>query len=474
MRRISRALIPFWMGLAVTGLVNRLAMAAPGGNLSAVVELAVEQNPALHAAQAQTREAQAAWREARAQQWPMLSARSAFTRSDNPVYVFGSLLEQGQFGPQDFAIDSLNRPGYLNNVQSALDLGVPLFTAFQTQTQKQMTRLAFQGAQSQTEGLAQETRFQAVDAYLQVLLNQDMLQALQERTASAAREIADADQLRRKGLVLGSDYYAAQAILSGLKAWQVRLQSDFDTAQSRLAILTRTHSGTIVPQGTLSETAFALPPEEKWQLDALSARQDLQAISLQEQAAQAARRQADWSLLPSVEAFGSLETNTRDFDSNPTDRLIGVRATLPIGDPSYGPRTDAARAREMGGREDIEAVRQKIELEVSAAWKSVHGTLDSLPIAKESFDQAAKSLELFRPLYHEGRQSVLEVLRAEEGLARAQTGYLQTLYGLHFGYARLALAGGRLDADCVREIERHLNLPLPNAGEGRGEVGIHE
>ena len=96
------------------------------------------------------------------------------------------------------------------------------------------------------------------------------------------------------------------------------------------------------------------------------------------------------------------------------------------------------------------------KVEVLQALKNYEGAQEALPLARQTLERAEKSLELFRPLYREGRQSIMEVLRAEEGLARAAANYWQTLYQLHAGYARLALAAGFLDEKTIREIAGNL------------------
>ena len=77
---------------------------------------------------------------------------------------------------------------------------------------------------------------------------------------------------------------------------------------------------------------------------------------------------------------------------------------------------------------------------------------------KKSRSLAAESLELFRPLYRSGRQSILDVLRAEEGLARADIHYLDALYRIHSGYLRLASSMGRLDEGTVSRLSDRLEV----------------
>jgi outer membrane protein TolC len=58
--------------------------------------------------------------EARSGNLPKVNYSESWTRSDNPVFVFSSLLTQHQFGEQNFQVSPLNRPDFLNNFQSQL------------------------------------------------------------------------------------------------------------------------------------------------------------------------------------------------------------------------------------------------------------------------------------------------------------------------------------------------------------------
>ncbi len=52
--------------------------------------------------------------------------------SDNPVFVFSSLLTQHQFREQNFQIGPLNQPDFLNNFQSQVTADQTLYDAGQT------------------------------------------------------------------------------------------------------------------------------------------------------------------------------------------------------------------------------------------------------------------------------------------------------------------------------------------------------
>jgi len=75
---------------------------------------------------------------------------------------------------------------------------------------------------------------------------------------------------------------------------------------------------------------------------------------------------------------------------------------------------------------------------------------------REALARARDSLEQVRPLYREGRQSVLDVLRAEEAVARLEEACLETIYRQRADWASLLAAQGRFDAAAVDALSRSL------------------
>ncbi len=436
-------------------------MAAELPDLASLTNAVLAHNSGLKAAQAQMDSANAGLREAKSQRLPMLSARSQWTRGDNPVYVFGSLLEQGRFGADNFAVDSLNHPADLSNIKSGLDLGFPLFTGYELTTASRLGELGVQEAATSREGTLQRLRYQTAGLYLEMLLDQDILKTLDERIAASAQEVADAQKLREKGLVLGSDYYAAEAILSGLRSWKVQAQTDQASASSRLVVMIAANSLSV--QGALTDPSYKILSRDDLIHQAVDRRPDLQAAATELSMAEVKRRQAGRSLFPRVNAFASLETDTNDFSSNPTNHLFGVSARLPFGDPGYFSRRNRAASGEEAARQTRADLEENIRAEVSQAYETYQGALAARTTAKETVERAARSLELFRPLYRSGRQSIIEVLRAEEALAKAQAAYSEALFRIHSTYLQLMAASGGLDDQAIGDMSRQLSSPSPHA-----------
>ncbi|MEK9146408.1 MAG: TolC family protein, partial [Elusimicrobiota bacterium] len=423
-------------------------------SLPDAVSGALFRSPRLESLRKRGLQARESGRELSLRRLPSLGARFQATRGDGPVYSFGSLLQQRAFTAQDFALDRLNGPGYRTNFQSSLELGMPLFTGFELTEQAALAHLARAGAEEALDGASQALRYESLSLFLSALRAEGTARSLTERLLSSKMEAADASRLKDKGLVLGSDYYAAEAILASMEAWRQKVLGEAGAAAARLGVLLG--RAEIAPAGTLNPGAYELQEEERSLSRALSERRDLRLALDTEEGARVQQRRAARTLLPRVEAFAAVQTDSGELSSAPSSRILGVRAGFPFGNPAYGARRAGARAGVESAEAEREDLADHVRADLLQARRGHLAAAASLPLAREAAGKARESLELFRPLYREGRQSVLDVLRAELALAQAEAAHLENLQALHASYAALRLAEGSLDDAAVAAIGRNL------------------
>jgi len=101
-------------------------------SLPDAVRLALRENKSLAAAGADDRASQQKIVQARSGMLPKVNYAESWARSDNPVFVFSSLLTQHQFSMDNFQIGPLNRPDFLNDFQSQVTVDQPLYDAGMT------------------------------------------------------------------------------------------------------------------------------------------------------------------------------------------------------------------------------------------------------------------------------------------------------------------------------------------------------
>lgn len=439
------------------GLILTLTLAAAspalGGGLAATVDAALARSPAVAEAAARVRQAAAAGREASYSRLPRLTARGAATRGDDPLFAFGQLLQERRVSAADFAPDRLNRPGYRSSVTGALELGLPLFTGFELTRARRLADLGAAEARSMGGAAGQAVSVAAIEAHLDFLKKRAMLAELDARLASAAAEVARSERLSRSGLVLGSDHQAALALLSSLKAWRAKTRAEADAAAARLGVLTGMPA---TADGRLGSWSAPLEDDAALIADALGSRPELAAAGLRREASAVRRAGVESSLLPRVEAFAAVTSVSDGFTTGAGARMGGVRASLSFGDPAWGARRERFKEDESAMAAAAAGLIDATRGEVLTRAAAVRGLQAALPELDEGLTRASAALEQARPLYREGRLSVLEVLRAEEARARMTEARLDAQAGLRAQWAALAAARGRLDSAAVASLARSL------------------
>ncbi len=129
-----------------------LPLAAQGPlSLKDAVRLALDKHPSMEAAAAEVKAAETRREQARSGYLPKVNYSESWQRSDNPVFVFSSLLTQHQFSEQNFAIGPLNRPDALNNFQSQVVVDQTVWDAGMTKKQVRSAELGSE-ARTRTSG----------------------------------------------------------------------------------------------------------------------------------------------------------------------------------------------------------------------------------------------------------------------------------------------------------------------------------
>lgn len=147
--------------------------------LPLAVEIALRTNPLTRATASGREIADAQVAGARAGRLPQVQLSETVTNGNNPVFVFGSLLEQGRFTQQNFNLPLLNNPDPLTNFRFSVTVKAPLFDQRQTATRVQRAQLGQKQANAQTNQIEQQIRFETLRAFYGLLL------------AQAKKEVAD-------------------------------------------------------------------------------------------------------------------------------------------------------------------------------------------------------------------------------------------------------------------------------------------
>ena len=416
-----------------------------GLTLIDAVEIALRRNPLTRATSGERQLADAGLSEARSHRLPSLVTSGSFTRSNNPVFVFGSLLEQGRFGPGNFQIDSLNHPEAINNFRSSLTLHFPVFDRRETQTRIATARIQQQQADQQTSLVEQQIRFEVIKSYYGLLLTRAKLKVAEEAVKTAEADVKRAGDLVETGVVVRSDLLAARVQLSQFRQQQIQITGELATALAALNLALGLPVET--PQRPLAELVdrrFTIETVEALSSQALQNRPDYQRAVLSSKSTTAQLHGARGEWLPRVDAFVTAGRSSEHFTNGSGDYAAGATVSFNLFDAGRKSRIAQATATQSIAHAQEEQLANQIRFEVLRAYQQYLAARERLEVVAETSAQASETLRIVQDRYHAGITTITELLHAETALVQARSDVLAARYDQYLSYANILLATGQL------------------------------
>ena len=444
------AMLPVLLVLLAGSSLNAQAkVPTPSGpvSLEQAVNIALKNNPTVHAAAAYSNAAQHAIDAAKAGYMPQLNFSEGFTRGNNPVYVFGTLLTQRQFTAANFDLGFLNTPPPLDNFRTQFSASMPLYDFGRTSGRIKDARIQAQGVQENASRTEQSVVFDVINAYLNGLLAQEQVRVAQAAVTMAQADLRRAQAREKQGLAVASDVLSAQTQLAQAKENLIRAQNGVAISQAALNMAmgvpedapTRT-------EGKLAGVKVSVGDLASLQQQALKQRPDYHEAQLQAERAGNSVSLAKKEFLPRIDMMGSWEQDNQTFASRGGNNWV-AGATLTFNIFNGGARR-ARIAESKAYQQRAEAMRSHMEsavrLQVREAYLNLNAARQRVEVSSDSAAQAQESLRILRNRYDAGLATIMDVLRAETMRTSAQSNHLNAVYDYRMAFAALELATGKL------------------------------
>lgn len=417
--------------------------------LSQALDIALSQNPALAAARHQEAASAERITQARAGFMPQVFFTEKFNRTTNPMWAFGTLLNQSAITSRDFDPDQLNDPDPINNFGSNFSLVWPLFDSGATWYGWHQSKLGHDAAVLETGRARQQTIARTAIAYNGLLLRQANLVVVDQTLASARAHLIMIRNRYDNGFGLKSDLLRGQVRVAELEQGRFQAVSDEEIARAKLnaamgvAIETR-----FKPTTPLAAGPALADPLEDWTRKALSQRQDLKALELQETIARQEVSKARAAHLPRFDVIADYEINSEDFDETADNYTLGAMVRLNL---FSGQRLSAKSREALAALEALRAqlaeTKLGIRVETREAFLTAQSAWQGIDAAAQAVGQAEEALRIVRHRFQNGLMTLVELLDAEVALQAARNRHLQTLHDYQVARTRLALATGSLDVN---------------------------
>ena len=426
-------------------LAAQIPTARQSVTLDQAVAAALRTHPQIRVSEAGIEGAASRIQQETASRYPKVQISEAITRGNNPTYVFSSLLEQGRFGPDNFAISSLNDPSSLTNLRSAITTSVSIFDGRRTAARIDQAREGKGQAERNLQWTEQSVRFEVIRAYYGLLVARSAKDVADQAVRTAESNVQRVQDRLRAGLVVDSDLLGAQVELSNLRRQQIQAQGDIANAEAGL----NTWMGQPVdmsPQipGTLTEKTFQIENQDALIQRAIEHRPDYANSSSSVRAAEDRVREVRADFLPNARGFASFGVSGRNLASGSSDYLVGANVTFDLFNAERKARLSEAQSALASAQAQQSERANQIRLDVIRALQQFLTAKQQLDVARSSVEQAQESLRIIQDRYDLGLTTITDLLRAQTELVRAQMGVLSSRHAYVVGYAAVLLAIGEL------------------------------
>lgn len=418
-------------------------------SLRQAIDMALARHPSVAAAASGVQAASARIEQARGGFLPRVDYSESFQQSNNPVFVFSSLLTQRRFDEENFRIGALNRPDSISNFQSVVAVEQTLWDAGRT-------RGTIRAAQAGREIASEDARRTRLDltarvaqSYYGAVLAAEAARIASQSVKSAEADLERAAAVRKAGLSTDVDVLSIRVHLAQMREQLIRREADLEVARAALNEALGLPLDTPHTLITPLEQAGAARALEEYERAALQARPEVLQSRLAVDLADAQRKQARASLWPQVIARGAFEADRgRFYEQGGGNWFAGLSLRWNLfnggADKARVAEADHAIARARSFEQQAAA---GIRLELRRAQSNYEAAKARLEVAGSAVAMAEESLRITKNRYGSGLNTVTDLLRTETALLEARTRRLTAIHDLRLALIGLELAAGTLQPD---------------------------
>ncbi len=415
--------------------------------LGEAVKFGLANNPRIAAAHFQVNASQARVSQARSAFFPRVDISESFSRTNNPMWAFGTTLNQEIISQPDFDPAKLNDPETTNNYATTLSVTLPLYDRGQIRSGCTQAGLDHKAASQLENRIRQQVIVDVVVSYMGVLLAQEQLKVVNKTLKTARAHYNMVRSRFRSGLVVKSDLLRAEVRIAELEQERLQAHSQVEVARAALNAAMGTEIDRsfhlITPLEQRTEAPGSL---ETWITRSLKNRPDLQQMQFIEMMSEEEVKKAKAAHLPGLYLSGSYEINSEDFSETANNYTLGavMRFNLFSG---FGlqSKVDEAIANLRQTKAMARQLKLGIGVETRRAFFMAQSAYQRIEVAQAAVTQAEEGLRIVRNRYESGLFTIVNLLDAEVALQQARTNHLRSLHDLEVAMAQLNLAAGIID-----------------------------
>ncbi len=420
----------------------------PSGPLSLreAVEEARKNNPVLAASQSRQRASEQYVKMAQSAYFPRADFEEVFTNSNDPVYVFGTLLRQGEFSARHFDPNFLNDPSARNNFNHRFSLQQLIYDGGRRERQKAMALSGKEMASQSVRLTEQQLLLQVIQNYYRVALADVMLATAQESLRNAEAGLKRVQDRFEVGMAVKSDVLRMEVQRADFSRQLLAAQNECRQARQSLERdLGREPEGLIQIRGRLKEDTRQVASVPDLIQEAGKLRPDLRQASMAVTMAADKIRSARGTYLPTLGAIASYDFHNGTREGWGNNYMVGVRMQFNLFDAGAKSAAlqQAHEEKRAAEYDRIQAQRQS-QLEISSAHDRKQVAWEQYRVAKQAAEMAEEAMRIMENRHAEGLTTTTDLLSMQTARHQARLAVSQALYQYVMESAALEMAAGQL------------------------------
>ncbi|WP_319588194.1 TolC family protein [uncultured Desulfobulbus sp.] len=377
------------------------------------VQYALNHNPDAKAAVERIKAADADIKAAKASFYPQLGVSAEYSRTNNPMYSFGNILNQGVFTD---TID-FNNPGTTDNLQTKATLQYRLYNGGHDLAALDAADERGRAAGNEQAAIRSRLEFEVVRAFCTIVQATETVRARQSALEAIDASVAVARARFSEGSLLKED-------LLNLEVQQSRTQEQLIQARHGLNLAQRGFLHLLGLTGESVQLNMAASPDQEIPVERdIRTRPELTGMAAMIKAGEAMVRQARAGFYPTADAIGSYQVDkgTELEGGSGNSWATGVRLNYTL---FNGQQTSAATERAEAQLRVAKEQQRKMELafnlEMEQAALTLNQEEERLKVTGKMVESATESARLARLRFKEGVLLSSELINTENRLTDAR------------------------------------------------------
>ena len=387
----------------------------------------VDQNLQVKLANDEAKLAQAELLGTRAMYLPNVNASYTFSNTNNPLYAFGSKLNQERITQMDFDPAKLNAPDAISNFATKIEVQQPIINMDAVYLKK-AGQVKSEVLKIKAERTKEYIQFELKKAYMQLQLAYRMLETLENAKTTTLANKKVIDNYFKNGMIQKTEVLYIDVRVKEIENQIAYAKSNIKNASDYLYFLLDEESFNKVLKPTeqlefqdqILENTATLNVERK----------DLQAYQKSLEAYDYLIKSTKAKFLPRLNAFGSFELYDNKFAQfGANGYLAGVQLSWNVFDGLKAKsEQEKYKAELTKAQTEITQYNKQSQLELNKANRQVQDAENKVNLTKLALEQSKEAYRIRKNRYDQGLEKSSDLLMSETTMSQKDLEYQQAIF----------------------------------------------